>query len=220
MRGRAMQAEVLTGAEEDGRFDARALNWRFIAPPEPAGMLLLPVEAERVESAAIPDPSAPSLEDALRGRTYPAVVVGDVGRWARIGRSSASLFLYLAAEAVAPGGWLYAGFSNPLYPLRRRGGGIRAKSAARIVSAAGMVESTLYLALPDHRRPAYIVPRAGRRELEFILRRLFVPFDGTGSSAGLTHSLLPFARRVALIAPQGIRASFAPSFALVARRPG
>ena len=29
-------------------FDARALNWRFVTPSEPTGMLLLPAENERI----------------------------------------------------------------------------------------------------------------------------------------------------------------------------
>jgi hypothetical protein len=201
-------------------FDARALNWRFVTPTEPAGMLLLPAENESIPWAVTPFGTAGALAEAFRTGPYPGVAIPDIHRWARIADSEPVTLLDAAAEAVAPGGWLYAGFANPWYPLRTTPGSLRLGKALDIVRRGGLSSPDVYLVFPDQRRPAYLLPREGGAELEFFLDRFFLPYaDGDGARATITRMLLPIARRAALRMPHAVRASLAPAFAVVARRP-
>ena len=212
-----MRDDLVLPAE---RFDARALNWRFITPSEPPGLLLLPAGDERLPLAVTPFETEQAISEAFRVGPYPAVAVSDVQRWARIARTDATTFLLRAARAVEGGGWLYAGFGNPWYPLGARAGTLRLGLARRAVARAGLTPPAVYLLFPDHRRPAYIVPRGGEAELDLFLRRLFLPYaDGDGARATATRAVLPIARRMALAAPHRIRAAFAPALAIVAGRP-
>ncbi|HLW18239.1 MAG TPA: hypothetical protein VKV69_12870, partial [Actinomycetota bacterium] len=163
-------------------FDARALNWRFVTPSEPAGMLLLPAEDEWIPWAVTPFGTAGALAEAFRTGPYPGVAIPDVHRWARIADSDAVTLLDAAAGAVAPGGWLYAGFANPWYPLRAIRGSLRIGKALDVIRRCGLSSPDVYFVFPDQRRPAYLMPRDGRVELEFFLDRFFVPYaDGEGA---------------------------------------
>jgi hypothetical protein len=207
--------------------DHRPLNWRFVVPSEPDGLLLLPAadEAGEVQGAVVCDPGRAALRE--RSGPYPAVVVADLGRWATAGAGrrggGARELLAEAAAAVAPGGWLYASFANPWYPLRSHGGaGLTLAAAAGVVRGAGLRPSSAWLAFPDQRTTAYLVPAGGGPELEYFMRTFFFPY-ATGSSARkarLRQRALKLMRHVALLAPVRLRPRFAPAFAIVAERPG
>jgi hypothetical protein len=220
--------------------DHRLLNWRFVVPSVPDGLLLLAAadEAGEVPGAVACDPALA----ALRSGPHPAVVVSDLGRWtaaaakqpagqgaerttggdARGGGGGKDL-LRLAAEAVAPGGWLYASFANPLYPMRSRsaGGALTLAAACRVVRGAGLRPSSRWLAFPDQHTPAYLVPAGGGPELEYFMRTFFFPYAGGGSGrkARLRQRALTLMRGCALLAPPAVRPRFAPAFAIVAERP-
>jgi len=210
--------------------DHRVLNWRFVVPSLPDGLLLLAAagEAGGVPGAVQCDQGLAAL---LAG-PYPAVVVADLGRWAaatavrgagsaRQG-AAAKRLLARAAEAVAPGGWLYASFANPLYPMRPRGvPALSVAAAGAVVRQAGLVSLSWWLAFPDQQTPAYLVPAGGGAELEYFMRTFFFPY-ATGASARkarLKQRALTLMRGTALRAPGRLRPRFAPAFAMVAERP-
>lgn len=209
--------------------DHRLLNWRFVVPSLPDGLLLLPAadEAGEVPAAVVCDPGLA----ALRARTYPAVVVADLGRWSGgeagqgdpgRGHGGGRELLLRAAEAVAPGGWLYVSFANPWYPLRSHGGAALTLAAAgRVLRDAGLRPSSAWLAFPDQRTTAYLVPARGGPELEYFMRTFFFPY-ATGQSARkarIKQRALTLMRGAALLAPARLRPRFAPAFAVVAERP-
>jgi hypothetical protein len=210
--------------------DHRPLNWRFVVPSEPEGLLLLAAadEAGEVPGAVVCDPKGA----LLRGRSgsYPAVVIADLGRWARTkarhrgaGRGgNAKELLAEAAAAVAPGGWLYASFANPWYPLHSNGGaGLTLAAAAAVLRGAGLQPSSTWLVFPDERTTAYLVPAGAGSELEYFMRTFFFPYATGGSArkARVKQRALTLMRRVSLVAPAGLRSRFAPAFAIVAERP-
>jgi hypothetical protein len=219
--------------------DHRLLNWRFVVPSVPDGLLLLAAadEAGEVPGAVACDPALA----ALRSGPHQAVVISDLGRWAAAaklpagpgaerstaagdaggGRGGKEL-LRLAAGAVAPGGWLYASFANPLYPMRSRSAGALTLAAAcRVVRGAGLRPSSRWLAFPDQHTPAYLVPAGGGPELEYFMRTFFFPYASGGSArkARLKQRALTLMRGCALLAPPAVRPRFAPAFAIVAERP-
>ncbi len=203
--------------------DARLLNWRLLVPSEPEGLLLLAVAGETLPGAVCPPADASGLAGALDGRRYPAVVAADLGTWGLLpGGGGAAALLGRAAAAVAPGGWLYAGFANRLYPAGPRGrGALRAAVARRTLAAAGLEPAALYLAFPDQRCPAYLVGTVDHAELEYFLRTLFFPHATGGSAwkARARQRALAAGRRAALAAPARLRPLLAPAYGLVARRP-
>jgi hypothetical protein len=207
--------------------DHRPLNWRFVVPSEPDGLLLLPAadEAAEVPGAVVCDPGRAALRE--RPGSYPAVVVADLGRWAGGGRrrraAAARELLAEAAAAVAPGGWLYASFANPWYPLRSGGGaGLTLAAAGGVLRDAGLRPSSAWLAFPDQRTTAYLVPAGGGPELEYFMRTFFFPYAAgpVAWKARLRQRALKLMRGVALLAPVRLRPRFAPAFAIVAERPG
>jgi hypothetical protein len=220
--------------------DHRLLNWRFVVPGVPDGLLLLAAadEAGEVPAAVACDPEL----TALRAGPYPAVVVADLGRWTtaaaklQAGRAaepaagagagrrggSGKELLGRAAEAVAPGGWLYASFANPLYPMRSRSAAaLTLARASRVVGDAGLVPMSCWLAFPDQHTPAYLVPAGNGPELEYFMRIFFFPYATGGSArkARLKQRALTLMRGAALRAPGRLRPRFAPAFAIVAERP-
>ena len=204
--------------------DARLLNWRLVVPSEPEGLLLLATAGETLPGAVCPRRDAAGLAAALDGRTWPAVVVGDLGAWGRLdGGGGAAAVLGRAAAAVAPGGWLYAGFANRLYPpsLPDRGA-LRAGAARRVLARRGLEPAAAYLAFPDQRCPAYLVGTADGAELEYFLRTLFFPHAAGASAwkARARQRLLAAGRTLALATPARLRPLLAPAYGLVARRLG
>jgi hypothetical protein len=200
--------------------DARLLNWRFLVPPEPPGLLLLPAAGETVPGAVIPEPDL--LDRLLPAGRYPAIAIPDLAAWLprrRRGSQPARLLAGLAA-AVAPGGWLCAGFANSLYPAAPlRPGSLSCARALRTIARAGLTQPELYAALPGPRRAAYLVPLTRPAELDHMLRVLFEtssPPPGRGAAA--SRRILALMRQAALAAPRA-RRHLMPAYYLIARRP-
>jgi hypothetical protein len=199
--------------------DARLLNWRFIVPGEPAGLLLLSADGETLPGVVTPCQGG---DLQLHDRRFPAVAVPDLGAWLpRDRRGGAARLVADLATAVAPGGWLCAGFANRWYPVAPwRTASLSSGHAIRTVRRAGLTETELYAALPGHRRAAFLVPLARRDEMDHMLRVLFeASFPERGHGAAALRRVLCVARLVALAAPRA-RRHLVPAYYLVARRPG
>jgi hypothetical protein len=199
--------------------DARLLNWRFVVPGEPEGLLLLPADTETVPSAVTPTRDV--LAQTLLDRHYPAVAVPDLAVWVRHGqRTAASRLLATLAAAVAPGGWLCVGFPNRWYvaaPLRT--GSTSLSAALETVRRAGLTEAEVYAALPDQRRAAFLVPLARPAEMNHMLRVLFeTSFPSGGRGAVTFRRILSLLRHVACAAPRA-RRHLVPAYYLIAQRP-
>lgn len=201
--------------------DARTLNWRFIVPGEPAGLLFLPADGERLDAGRLVPRSRPALTEALAEGTYPAVVAVDAGGWSRETGIAPGRLLRRLAEAVEPGGYLCAGFPNPLYPARPSSrGSLGANRAERLLLQAGFEAPRVYLAFPGSDCPAYLVERDDPACIEYFVRHLAIPYaEGRGRSARARQHLLGLMRRAAVAAPHAMRARLAPAAVLVARRP-
>jgi hypothetical protein len=202
--------------------DARVLNWRFVVPDEPDGLLLLPVGDEALPGATVPRPSVAALSSALRRSPYPAVAAPDLGSWAALEptRSALDLLEHLAA-AVGPKGWLCVGLTNPWYPGNLFSASrLRPARARRFLLDAGFSPAQTYIALPDQRCPAYLVSSDSGVELDYLLRHLFLPYVGAlrGIRARAKLWAVRAMRRLALSIPPRARSSFAPAVLLVAKR--
>jgi hypothetical protein len=198
--------------------DARLLNWRFVVPNEPNGLLLLPADTETLPGAVVPERGA--FGPARLGRRYPAVAVPDLAAWTPPGRRAASGLLSTLAAAVAPGGWLCVGFPNRWYPAAPlRTGSISLGAALGVIRQAGLAGPDVYAALPDQRRAAYLVPLDRPAEMDHMLRVLFeTSYPATGRAAVAGRRILSAARRMALAAPR-TRRRLLPAYYLVARKP-
>lgn len=198
--------------------DARLLNWRFIVPGEPAGLLLLPADGETLPGSVTP---RRGCVRQLQDRRFPAVAVPDLGTWLpRQRRGGAARLLADLATAVTPGGWLCAGFANRWYPIAPwRTGSLSSGHAIRTVRRAGLTETELYAALPGQRRAAFLVPLARRDEMDHMLRVLFeTSFPQRGHGVAAFRRILCAARRIALASPRA-RRHLVPAYYLVAKRP-
>lgn len=200
--------------------DARTLNWRFVVPNEPEGLLHLPVDGEQLPSAVVATPGPDGLEAVLQGGPYPAVAAPDLSGWARRGQVKVGRTLARLCAVVAPGGWLCAGFANRTYPARPMPpGSMPIGTARRILDRSGMSDVEVYLPLPNHGCPALLVPAARPMELDHVLRHLFLNYlPGEGPWAMTQRRLLTVLRRAALLAPHGMRTQFAPGYYVIARR--
>ena len=202
--------------------DARVLNWRFVAPDEPAGLLLLAVDGEAVPAAIAPERESAALALALEAGPYPAVVAPDISAWASIAEMGARGLLERVAACVAAGGWLYVGFSNAAFPGRRSGPeSLRRGTVRRTLRAAGIEGLEEYLTFPSASCPAFLVSTADTAPLEYFLRQLSFPpppeHDPAGGSNGRRRAALIL--RAARLAPHRARVAFAPGLAVVGRRP-
>jgi hypothetical protein len=203
-------------------FDARPLNWRFLVPDEPEGLLLLRAAEERLSGAVSPDRTSVDLADALAGPIYPAVVAPDLRTWSTLaGAGGSRTLLTRLATKVSPQGWLAIGLANPWYPMDPfTRGALGRRTARRILRSAGFHSVRTYLAFPDERCPAYLVRSDGHAELAYLLDRLFLPYVGgaQGVRARIKGRAIRWLRRGALLAPHQLRATLAPAVVLVARR--
>jgi hypothetical protein len=212
--------------------DARALNWRFLVPDEPAGMLVLPVDDETADisppdrvTTQSPIPAARTAADGdhpLRNGAYPAVVALDVAAATRRAtRRECRRRLAELAAAVAPGGWLCVGFANAHYPRSPwQRGALTLAAAGRTLRRAGLGPTVVYAALPDHRHPALLVPLTGPEELRFALQYLVPTYEPAGAPhPRARRRLLQAQRSAALAAPPALRAAIVPAYCLLSRRP-
>jgi hypothetical protein len=206
--------------------DARLLNWRFVVPGEPAGLLLLAAGGETLPGAVTPIPGA--LGQTLAGRRYPAVAVPDLAAWVARGRrasrprgrTAATRLLADLTAAVAPGGWLCVGFPNRWYPAAPlRAGSLSLPAAQAVLRRAGLAGAQVHAALPDQRRAAFLVPLDRPAEMDHMLRVLFeTSFPAGGRGAAPFRRCLDVLRRLALTAPR-VRRHLVPAYYLTARRP-
>jgi hypothetical protein len=199
--------------------DARLLNWRFVVPDEPEGLLLLPAGTETLPGAVTSEGDV--LGSAVLDRCYPAVAAPDLAAWTPQHQPDAAARLLAGlAAVVAPGGWLCAGFPNRWYPgAPLREGSLSCRRAVRTVRQAGLIGAELYAALPDHRQAAFLVPLARRAEMDHMLRALFeTSFPAGGHGVVVFRRILSILRRVALAAPRA-RGYLVPAYYLVAQRP-
>lgn len=187
--------------------DARALNWRFILPAEPADPMVLDLAAANIHGR---------LADALTGAPWPALAVPDLTAWTA-GRPPRTVLRELAG-AVAPGGWLCVGFCNRWLPGTVRGAiGVRAATSA--LHDAGLHLESVYLPLPDHRQPAFLIDARTRSQLDYVFRHTFLSYLPGGSvSARLGRRLLVVVRILAVKAPHPVRVRLAPAYFVIARR--
>jgi len=205
----------------DRTIDARTLNWRFLLPDEPEGILLLPVADERVPGAIVPDRDPGALMVLLEGRRYPAVVATDAAAWSAVAGRGAARLLARLADAVEPGGSIYVGFANPWYPAAPRSrGSLGLRRIQRILGERGLVDAHAFVALPDQACPAYLVDAVDPACLEHFIRRLAVPHaEMPGLRGRVRQGLLMAMRLASLVAPHAMRVRLAPATAVVARRP-
>jgi hypothetical protein len=202
-------------------FDARTMNWRFVVPDEPPGLLLLRVGEEQLAGAVTPGDAGEALSNALEAGPYPAVVAQDLARWASLLDVRPRDLLLQLGAGVEARGWLAVGISNPWSPTRPFGhGSVRATRAARALNAAGFCSVRSYLAFPDQRCPAYLIGADDRAELNYLLGRLFLPYVGEvrGMRARIKQRVVRAGRRVALFLPHRLRVGLAPASLLVARK--
>jgi hypothetical protein len=200
--------------------DARLLNWQFVVPADATEPLVLADPANAPRNAITV--AVGGVADHLRSSGWHAIVAPDLGRWHIDGGGAgvAGLLTTLAGQ-VAPGGWLAFGTSNAWYP-----GSLRSVDALglsrihRILAAAGLRMDDVYLALPDHRRPAVLAAAHPRTALELVLERLPATYVPAGGRWPRLHRRV---RRVLVaavgIAPHWLRIRLVPGFVIVARRP-
>ena len=202
------------------RRDARSTTWQFVAPSDAAELLAFadPDDCPR-EATAV---SGGDLTRHLRSAGWPAVAVPDLdAATAQLGRGGAASTLQFLGDQVARGGWLLFGLSNAWYPHRRGPGG--ALSLARVrrsLRRTGLEIDSLFIALPDHRRPAVLAAAWPSRALDEVGYRLpvtYVSDDSRWPSMQRLVRLLMVAAAAA--APHPLRLRLAPAYLVVARRP-
>ena len=202
--------------------ETRILNWQLVVPDEEAPLLLLPAKDETVPGATVVRPDPVSLDMALSAGPYHGVVAPDLGEWGADGNGGVSSLLSRLAGAAGPDGWLFASFANRRFPRKtRRTHGLRLGKALKLLRRAGMEKVTVYIPLPSHRQPAWLVPVERRSELDVFLRQMVFPYAPVSSRilSWVVSRGIQGGRRIALAAPHGLRVRFAPSYAIVARRP-
>jgi hypothetical protein len=202
--------------------DARTMNWRFVVPATTGSLLVLPVNDVEVPGALAPSRTGPGLRAALAEGPYSAVVAADVSRWtSEVGLSTPRLLAALA-DAVAPGGHLYAGFPGRLYPLQAGTRGavlpFRVRSA---LTRHGLQVAATFVALPTASCPALIVPVDSPEALDYVLRNLSFPY--TPSSRPIVgrsrQAVVRAMQAAAARAPHGLRVAGAPGHGVLAVRP-
>ena len=202
--------------------DARLSNWMFLVPAVDRP-LVLPIAEERPQGAVVPaSRSGEALREALAGGPYGGVAAPALARWRAATGGDSAILLERLAQSVAEDGWLYVGFPNAWYPPHAgRGGSLSAARVGEILRKAGFGSSTVYLAFPHERTPAYLIAEDDPAALRYFLERLSFPYVESGDrwKARAKQLVLSGARRAALMAPAGIRSRFAPGLAVVARRP-
>ena len=194
--------------------DARASNWRYVVPSKPAVALLVA-------------PGAAGVETVRSGPAQDALVAPDLGAWSD--RSShgpgpalaAGQMLEALCGQVAPGGWLCVGFANRWYPagpLVR--GSLGLGAARRVLARTGLTGAVTYVALPDHRHPALLVPADRAAELDHVLHRMLLTYVPSGAPMPrLTRRLLAALRGAAARTPHRLRVRLLPGYLIVAWRP-
>lgn len=221
----------MTGSTFDGNsLDARPLNWRFVLPDsEVAGQLLLATENETLPGAISvslaaarqnPEGISAFLDAAVTEGPYPNIVVSDLTGWSKALQISPQDLLNRLAAAVRPGGTLFAGFGNRHYPTEPFAvGTLSLNQASKLLVSADFTVTKQYVAMPDQRCPALLVPvsKSGA-ELAYVLRNVMFPYtDATSKLKGRFKQLmLTVMKRGALMSPPVLRFRLAPAYAVIA----
>ena len=203
--------------------DARILNWRFLLPVEPTSGLLLPAGDEPLAGTDVPgDRSAAAVRAACTGSPRDAVLAPDLSGWAADCVLPAARLLASLADATAEGGYLYVGFANALYPARPAPrSGLSLARCRRILHRRGMRVAAAYVALPDHRLPALMIPADGDELLYVLENQIFAFSDSRSRWTGSLRQLaVRGMRSLALAGPAALRVDLAPAFGVLAVRPG
>ena len=144
--------------------DARLLNWRFVVPGEPEGLLLLPAGTETLPGAVTPEAGC-----ARRRAAGPVLSGGRRPGPGGVGAAPASGPRRRACWPPWPPRWrpgagCASGSRTAGTPPRRCGPDRSRPRAPSAPSArAGLTGAEVYAALPDQRRAAFLVPLARPR---------------------------------------------------------
>lgn len=205
-----------------GAVDARVRNWTFVVPPA-ARVLFLPVQDEDHPGSVVPAArTAAALDVALATGPFPGVAAPSLAGWREAAGGDTARLLATLGAAVAPGGWLYAGFSNAWYPGNAgRNGSLTRGRALEVLRRAGLHDAVRYLAFPHERLPAYLIEDEDPAALRYFLAALSFPYVEGGNrwKARVKQVALAGTRRAALLSPAGLRSRAAPGLVVVARRP-
>jgi hypothetical protein len=220
----------VTGDFNGNSLDARPLNWRFVLPnSEAAGQLLLASENETLPGAISvslaaakqnPEGVGAFLDAAVTEGPYPNVVVSDLTGWSKALKTSPDELLARLAAAVRPGGTLFAGFGNRHYPTEPFASGTMSLNrASKVLQAHEFTVAKQYVAMPDQRCPALLVPvsKSGA-ELAYVLRNVMFPYSDAKSKlkGRIKQIMLTVMKRGALMSPPVLRFRLAPAYAVVA----
>ena len=199
--------------------DARSTTWQFVAPGHPGRLLAVvdPRDGSRDVVPVAPD----DLSLHRREAGWPAVAAPDLGTASAQAGVDAATMLELLAGHVSAGGWLLFGVANAWYPTR---GGARGRlslaGVRRAVHRAGLEVEALYVALPDHRRPAVLAAARPARALDEVLDRLPTDYVEPGAHwRGTRRRVRSLLAHGASAAPHRARLRLVPAYIVVARRP-
>jgi hypothetical protein len=193
--------------------DARASNWRYVVPCSPAPLVV--------------GPDGVPLAQVLAGVALDGVVVPDLaardpahGTGPRPAGGSRAVLAALCAQ-TAPGGWLCVAFGNRWNAARPcRPGSLGLGAARRVIRRCGLSVVDTYVALPDHRHPAMLVPGERAAELDHVLRCMLVTYvPGDAPFPRLARHALGAMRSVAMRTPHPVRLRVLPGYLVLARRP-
>jgi len=202
--------------------DARVRNWTFVVPSV-ARVLFLPVEQEDHPGAVVPaGRTTAALDVALAAGPFPGVAAPSLAGWRTAAGGDTDRLLAALGAAVAPGGWLYAGFPNAWYPGNAgRNGSLTLGRVLDTIGRAGLHDAVCYLAFPHERLPAYLIEADDPAALRYFLAALSFPYVEGGNrwKARAKQVAMAGARRAALLTPAGLRSRAVPGLAVVARRP-
>jgi hypothetical protein len=175
-----------------------------------------------VSGAVQPVPTSVGLRGVLAEGPFSGVVATDVSAWSALAGVGSLRVLGQLADAVAPGGYLYAGFPGRGYPLNAlcRGAVLRSR-ATSVLRRHGLRLASAYVALPAASCPALIVPVDSPTELDYVLRNLSFPYAPSARPlvGRARHALVRAGQAAAVRAPHRLRVAGSPAHALLAVRP-
>ena len=106
--------------------DARTLNWRFIVPDEPVGLLLLAVGDESTDSAVPASRDRAGDSPVLASAPFPAIAAADLAAWTgHGGRRESARLLDIAMRFMFPAWQVRLIYTrSQLYTVRRQDGAV------------------------------------------------------------------------------------------------
>lgn len=199
--------------------DARSSTWQFVIPGD-GGELLALAPPQDCPAGAVPVVPG-TLAGHARPAGWSAVAAPDLATvLAEVGGADVRAALDVLAGLVAPGGWLLVGAGNRWYPGGPREGRLGLAALRRRLQRAGLRIDAVYLAMPDHQRPAVLAAAHPARALDEVLYRLPTTYvDGSTRWPRARRRARSVLVSAAGAAPHSARLRFAPGFVVVARRP-